>query len=90
MPRAAIKADAQTTTVIGTLHFSKDSKEILPQDENSCFDISGKGELIMTNCFQNSDVRYWCHVFLEGENLRRSFEDLEIPTESAYGMITIF
>ncbi|XP_038062512.1 uncharacterized protein LOC119733000 [Patiria miniata] len=67
-----------TTTVIGRLNLPGSSNTMSDLIGNACFSISEEGALLLNMCFQEDDVRYWCHVFPEDEILMRSYVDVLI------------
>ena len=73
--------DRQSTTVIGKLILPERRKTTSDLGGNRCFDISSEGSLLLTNCSQNGDVRYWCHVFSEGGVLHRYYVDVAVHGE---------
>ena len=50
---------------------------------NSCYSITVDGALLLTGCLIDSDVRYWCHVFLDGV-LYRYYVDLVVVQDSEF------
>ncbi|XP_038061256.1 uncharacterized protein LOC119731983 [Patiria miniata] len=70
------------TTVIGTLNLPDGPKKIYYQVED-CLGITMEGALLLNNCFQDGDVRYWCHVFPATDDLIRSYVD--VFTENSNG-----
>ena len=75
---------ARNTTVIGKLILPERHKTMSDLGGNRCFDISFEGSLLLTNCSQDDDVRYWCHVFPEGDVLRRSYVDVIAKSEYTF------
>ena len=65
-----------TSTVIGIFHLPERRKTKSDLGSNRCFDISYGGSLLLTNCSQDGDVRYWCHVFPYDDVLHRSYVDV--------------
>ncbi|XP_038061304.1 uncharacterized protein LOC119732015 [Patiria miniata] len=72
--------DARITTVIGTLNLPDGSMEMSDLRDNDCFQITLEGSLLLNNCSQDGDVRFWCHIFPEKAYLLRSFVDVELET----------
>ncbi|XP_022083655.1 uncharacterized protein LOC110975450 isoform X2 [Acanthaster planci] len=70
------KPDKKTATFIGKLNLPEGTKKLSDLGDRGCFDITPEGSLILNNCFQDGDVRYWCHVFYEKHDLVRSYQDL--------------
>ena len=65
--------DARSTTVIGTFNLPDGPKTPHRSKDNGCLNISMEGLLLLNNCSQDGDVRYWCHVFSANSNLNRSY-----------------
>ena len=71
--------DTPTTTVLGRLDLPEGSKTMRDFDDSDSFDISSEGSLVLTNYYsQDGDVRFWCHVFPEGDEVIRSYVDVVI------------
>ncbi|XP_038061528.1 uncharacterized protein LOC119732177 [Patiria miniata] len=67
--------DAESTTVIGTLNLPDGTIKMSDLGKD-CLGISMGGALLLNNCSQNDDVRYWCHVFPVNGDLIRSHVDV--------------
>ncbi|XP_038061289.1 uncharacterized protein LOC119732008 [Patiria miniata] len=65
--------DAESTTVIGTMNLPDGPIKMSDLGDNSCLGISIEGALLLNNCSQDGDVRYWCHVFPANGDLIRSY-----------------
>ncbi|XP_022083696.1 uncharacterized protein LOC110975472 [Acanthaster planci] len=65
--------DAQSTTVIGTFNLLDGSHTMNSLKNHSCLGVSTNRSLLLNNCSQDGDVRYWCHVFPANDNLIRSY-----------------
>ena len=65
--------DVQSTTVIGTFNLPGGSKTEYSSKDNGCLGISTEGSLLLNNCSQDGDMRYWCHFFPRSGNLIRSY-----------------
>ncbi|XP_038061316.1 uncharacterized protein LOC119732020 [Patiria miniata] len=71
--------DAHTTTVVGKLDLLGVFMTLSDLGDD-CFQTSTEGSLILNNCSQDDDVRYWCHVFPDGGVVIRSYVDSRLKT----------
>ncbi|XP_038054159.1 uncharacterized protein LOC119726504 isoform X2 [Patiria miniata] len=69
--------DEESTTVIGTLNLPDGPIKMADLGKN-CLGISMEGALLLNNCSQDGDVRYWCVVFPANDDLIRSYVDVLI------------
>ncbi|XP_033646172.1 uncharacterized protein LOC117305410, partial [Asterias rubens] len=74
--------DAINTTVIGTFKSPDSLVNAESIGRNSCYSITVDGALLLTGCLIDSDVRYWCHVFLDGV-LYRYYVDLVVVQDNS-------
>ena len=65
--------DAKSTTVIGIFNLPDGSKTEYSSKRNDCLSISPDGNLLLNNCVQDGDIRYWCHFFHPTGNMVRSY-----------------
>ena len=75
--------DAINTTVIGTFKSPDSLVNAESIGRNSCYRITVDGALLLTGCPIDSDVRYWCHVFVDGV-LYRYYVDLVVVQGSVF------
>ncbi|XP_033645781.1 uncharacterized protein LOC117305123 [Asterias rubens] len=81
--------DAINTTVIGTFKSPDSLVNAESIGRNSCYSITVDGALLLTGCLIDSDVRYWCHVFLDGV-LYRYYVDLVVVQDSSKSFLGPF
>ncbi|XP_022083874.1 uncharacterized protein LOC110975595 [Acanthaster planci] len=74
-------SDKRSSTVIGTRNLPDGSKSMSDLGGKRCFDIASNGSLL-SNCSDEDDVRYWCHVFPHDSLLRRSHVDVSFHTQN--------
>ncbi|XP_022083661.1 uncharacterized protein LOC110975455 [Acanthaster planci] len=70
------KPHEKTTTVVGKLTLPDGTRNMSDLGDKGCFGITYEGSLVLNKCSQDSDVRYWCHVFPDGDVVVRSYQDL--------------
>ncbi|XP_022083760.1 uncharacterized protein LOC110975520 isoform X2 [Acanthaster planci] len=72
------KPTEENTAVIGQLSLPDGTKTLSDLKDKGCLGITSEGSLILNNCSQDGDVRYWCHVFQYKEGVIRAYVDSRI------------